>query len=181
MGDICNGKYEIYQYLIDAYKFHPYKTLTTKKTKKKPKFDTFEYETITRMLVHERVGDIICLQKIRGHHFGKRISTLPDGFSVCIIDYIGYLELSKVFNTIPILIQTSRLKRYTLEDCDVKTPTEFLAYENLNRKQYEFALEDGNVIVLKPRSMVDLKLQVDKLLEIYIDDISYDVDINYKV
>ena len=182
MGDVCNGKYEIYQYLIDAYKFHPYKSVTTKKlTKKKTKFDTFEYLELGKMLLQEKLGEVICLKNIRGHHFGKMISSLKDGFSVCIIDYIGYLELSKVFNTVPILIRRSRLKRFTLEDCDVKAPTEFLAYENLNRKQYEFALEDGNVMVLEPEDMVDLKLQVDKLLELYLDDISYDVDIEYEV
>ena len=180
MGDICNGKYEIYQYLVDAYGFHPYKTMTTKKISK-PKFDTFKYITLNKMLELERKGDILGLKQIRGHHYGKRVSDIPSGFSVCIIDYLGYLELSKRFNTVPILIQRSRLKRFTLEDCDVNHPTEFLAYENLNRKQYEFALEDGNIKVFKPKNMVDLKLQVDKMLEIYLDDIAIDSDFAYEV
>ena len=181
MGDVCNGKYEIYQYLIDAYKFHPYKTYTTKKLPRKQKFDTFSYMDRGKMLLKERLGEIISLKQIRGEHYGKLISSLNDGFSVCITDYLGYLELSKIFNTVPILIRRSRLKRYNLEDCDVKVQTEFLAYENLNKKQYEYALEDGNVILLEPLDMVDLKLQIDRILEIYIDDISYDVDIEYEV
>jgi hypothetical protein len=181
MGDVCNGKYEIYQYLVDAYKFHPYKSVTTKNNKIKTKFDAFEYLDLNEMLQQEKLGEIICLKQIRGYHFGKKISSLPNGFSTCIIDYMGYLELSKIFNTVPILINRSRLKRFNLEDCNVKAPTEFLAYENLNRKQYEFALNDGNVTVLKPRNMIDLKLQIDKVLEIYLDDISYDVDLDYKV
>ena len=181
MGDVCNGKYEIYQYLMDAYKFHPYKSITTRKLKKKNKFNAFEYLEVGKMLLQEKLGEVICLKTIRGNHFGKMKSHLQDGFSVCIIDYIGYLELSDVFNTVPILIKRSRLKRFTLEDCDVKRPIDFLAYENLNKKQYEFALEDGNVIVLEPTDMVDLKLQVDKILDLYLDDISYDVDIDYEV
>lgn len=181
MGDVCNGKYEIYQYLVDAYDFHPYKSITTKKSKKHPKFDTFEYESLGKMMLQEKFGEIICLKKIRGYHFGKRISSLSNGFSVCIIDYLGYLELSNIFNTVPILIRRSRLDRFSLEDCDIKTPTEFLAYENLNKKQYEFALKDGNIMVLNPTSMVDLKLQIDKMLEIYLDDIAYDVDVDYKI
>lgn len=181
MGDICNGKYEIYQYLIDAYKFHPYKTTTTKKLTGKEKFDTFDHMQLEDMLVKEKYGEIICLKQIRGHHFGKELDKLKDGFSVCIIDYIGYLELSKVFNTVPILIQKSRLKRFNLEDCDVKHPSDFIAYENLNKKQYEFALEDNNVTVLKPKSMIELKIEIDNLLELYLDDISYDVDLDYVV
>lgn len=181
MGDVCNGKYEIYQYLVDAYEFHPYKSITTKKPKRHPKFDTFEYLSLGKMLLQEKLGEIICLKQIRGYHFGKKVSSLSNGFSVCIIDYMGYLELSKVFNTVPILIRRSRLKRFKLEDCDIKVPTEFLAYENLNKKQYQFALEDGNVTILEPRDMVDLKLQIDKKLEVYLDDISYDVDVDYKV
>ena len=181
MGDVCNGKYEIYQYLIDAYKFHPYKTCTTKKLPRKQKFDTFTYMDRGRMLLKEKLGEVICLKQIKGEHYGKLISNLKDGFSVCIIDYLGYLELSKIFNTVPILIKRSRLKRYTLEDCDVKVPTDFLAYENLNRKQYEFALDDGNLILLEPTDIVDLKLQVDKVLELYLEDISYDVDIDYEI
>ena len=181
MGDVCNGKYEIFQYLVDAYKFHPYKSVTTKIVKKKPKFDTCEYLPIGKMLLQENLGEIIALKQIRGFHFGMRKSSIPDGFSVCIVDYMGYLELSKVFNTVPILIRRSRLKRFTLQDCDVKNPMEFLAYENLNKKQYEFALEDGNVTILEPRDMIDLKIQIDKVLEIYLDDISYDVDIDFEV
>lgn len=181
MGDVCNGKYEIYQYLVDAYKFHPYKTVTTKPLKKKAKFDTFKEMEFGKMLLHEKLGNIACVKQIRGHHFGKQISDLKDGFSVCIIDYIGYLELSEKFNTVPILIKRSRLKRFTLQDCDIKAPTEFLAYENLNRKQYEFALEDGNVIILEPQDMIDLKIEVDKILELYLDDISYDVDVEFEV
>lgn len=181
MGDVCNGKYELYQYLIDAYKFHPYKSVTTKKLPKKSKFETFTYMDRGRMLLKEKLGEVICLKQIRGHHFGKLISSLDDGFSVCIIDYMGYLELSKHFNTVPIMIRRSRLKRYTLEDCDVKAPTEFLAYENLNKKQYDFALDDGNIMILEPKDMIDLKLQMDKMLEIYLEDISYDVDIDYEV
>jgi guanylate kinase len=180
MGDICNGKYEIYQYLVDNYGFHPYRTLTTKK-EKNSKFDTFEYVTLQKMLVLERTGDIIGMKRIRGHHFGKRLSAIPDGFSVCIIDYLGYLELSSHFNTVPILIQRSRLNRFKLEDCDVHHPTEFLAYENLNKKQYEFALEDGNIKVLKPKTMIDLKLKIDEMLEIYLDDIAVDSDFKYDI
>ncbi len=181
MGDVCNGKYEIYQYLIDAYKFHPYKTFTTKKLPKKQKFDTFTYMDRGEMLLKERLGDIICLKRIRGEHYGKLITALQDGFSVCIIDYLGYLELSKNFNTVPIMIKRSRLRRFTLEDCDVKAPSDFMAYENLNKKQYEFAVEDGNITVVEPTDMVDLKIAVDKILELYLDDISYDVDIDYEV
>lgn len=181
MGDVCNGKYEIYQYLIDAYKFHPYKTYTTKKIPKKPKFDTFINMDRGKMLLKEKLGEIISLKHIRGEHYGKLITDLKDGFSVCITDYLGYLELSKHFNTIPILIKSSRLRRFNLEDCDVKAPTEFLAYENLNKLQYQYALEDGNITVLEPTDMIDLKIQIDKILEIYLDDISYDVDIDYEV
>jgi hypothetical protein len=181
MGDVCNGKYEIYQYLVDAYKFHPYKSVTTKHIKKHPKFDTFEYLDLEEMIEQEMSGEIISLKQIRGFHFGKKISTLPNGFSVCIVDYLGYLELAKIFNTVPILIKRSRLKRFGLKDCDIKIPTEFLAYENLNKKQYNYALKDGNVTLIEAGDMVDLKVRIDKTLEIYIDDLSYNVDVDYEV
>ena len=181
MGDVCNGKYEIYQYLVDAYHFKPYKTLTTKKVNKNNQFDTFKHVELGKMLLLEALGDIVGLKQIRGEHYGKQLSDIPNGFSVCIIDYLGYLELAQKFNTVPILIQRSRLSRFKLEDCGIKHPDEFLAFENLNKKQYEFALEDKNLHILKAKDIVETKLLVDEIIEKYLDDLSYDVDLEFEV
>lgn len=181
MGDVCNGKYETYQYLKEAYRFHPYKTLTTKKVSKKNKFDTFQHIPLGKMLLQEELGEVICVQKIKDHHYGKRISDLKDGFSVGIIDYKGYLELSEHFHTVPILIKRSRLQRFNMEYCDIKTPSEFLTFEELNREQYNDAIENPNVLIIEPENMIDLKVEIDRILEPYIEDISYDVDLSYQI
>ncbi len=181
MGDICNGKYEMYQYLIDAYKLQPFKTYTTRKIRKNFVADNFIHVELLDMLMMEKNNEVIAVNEVKGHHYGKRLADLNEGFSVCAIDYKGYLEVSKHVATVGILIKKTRLARFNLRDCDIKHPKDFLDFEEIKKEEYLKAQINKDLVILKPENMVDLKILIDDVIQEYIEDIALDVDKDFIV
>ena len=172
MGYLCNGKYELFKYLVEAYNLSPYKSYTTRKRRLTDQFNLFKYVSINEFIKYEGEDDLIAERHFKGYHYGKRLSQIPEGISVCVIDYNGYKALSKHVDTLGILINRKKMSRYQdVYDCRKLEPGEFLEYEMENIEQYQDIKTNDMLIRIDYENWTDIKLEIDDIMSIYIDDI----------
>ena len=172
MGYLCNGKYELYEYLVEAYRLSPYKSYTTRKRRISDHFSLFKYVSINEFIKYEGQDDLIATREFRGYHYGKRLSEIPDGISVCVIDYEGYKTLSKYVDTLGVFIRRKQQNRYQdVGDCKRLDPENFLEYETENMIQYQNIDDEEMLIRIDYQNWTDIKLEIDDIMELYLDDI----------
>ena len=180
MGYLCNGKYEVYQYLRDVYQLKPYKSYTTRKITKYDTFDIFQYVPKHEIFKFKKYLDMVALREEKNVIYGKRISDIPEGLSVCVIDYQGYIELSRYVETVGILIVRDRLYRFEDENCPEMKPNEFMEYEQRLREQYDIAWQNKQVKKVVNQSWEQLKIKIDDVIFEYIPQIEKENNVHIK-
>ncbi len=178
MGPLYNGKYELYDYLVSAYHFEPFKTLTTRKKHNSCVPDIFKVVSLDKMVEAEHKDNLIYFEEYDGNHYGKLYSDLPMGFSVCITNYHEYQLLSDRVNTVGILINQELPKRYQRNfDCNHYSPSEFLKQDDESKDVINQMLADDSITKFNGDDLTQLKLKFDNFMKPYLKYLPRDIPI----
>lgn len=165
MGYQGSGIYKIEQYLIEAYGVNRYKGYTTRRRKFLEDTSEYNFVDVFDMIELEKESDLIGIRKYNDSLYVKRVSEIPDGISVCVIDYNGYLELKGKVKTIPIFLDRKSKYRYRF----VKTvmpvnPTDFLERDYYDDIQFAELKKDSSILKLRYEGNVTTKLKIDNIM-----------------
>ena len=145
MGYQCSGVYVIENYLMEAYGIKKYKGYTTRKRRKAEEHDLYHFVDLDTMM--ELDNQLSTLREYKGDFFARKLSDIPKGISVCVIDYLGYLELKEKVFTLPIFLERALKNRYIY--CEMKQAiehNEFIRRDLHDKIQFDVLHSDDDVI-----------------------------------
>lgn len=176
MGQVYNGKYELFEYLVNAYYFNPYKTLTTRQKPNEYVNHVFKHVDLKVFTQAELANDLVTIRSFNGDQYGKRFSDIPSELSVCICNYEEYKILSKEVATVGFVINQNLTSRYQLNlQCDRYSPTTFLKYNEDNESTSQAMKDDPHLIHFDGETLTQLKLQFDDYMKPYLKYLPRDI------
>lgn len=173
MGYQCSGIYKMKDYLIDRYGVKRFKGYTTRKKRTKENPENYNFVSMPKMIRLGDKSDLVGLRVFNQDIYVKRTSDIPEGFSVCVIDYNGYLELSRKVDTLPIFLH--RDLRHRFRDCKkvtLRNQLDFMARDHYDEIQFSLAERDEDLIHIPYTGLVSTYLAMDGIMQDYIEDLN---------
>lgn len=165
MGYQGSGIYKIEQYLIEAYGVKRFRGYTTRRRKFLENTTEYNFVDVFEMIELEKNSDLIGIRKYNNNLYVKRVSEIPDGISVCVIDYNGYQELKNRVKTIPIFLDRKSKYRYRyVKSIMPVNPTDFLERDYYDDIQFSQMKKDSSILKLRYEGNVTTKLKVDNIM-----------------
>ena len=170
MGYQCSGIKNIENYLITEYGLEKYKSFTTRK--RYPKEDPQAYHFVNHDSLLKSEKDFIAIRNIENKLYGKLIDDLPENISVCIVDYLGYRDLSKHIETLPIFVERPLCDRFDVcEYRGITNKEDFLFRDKLDSYQFDLVHEDEDVSRITFGDFSDTLIAIDDIIFPYIKNI----------
>jgi hypothetical protein len=170
MGLQCSGIYLMENYLVEAYGVKRYKGYTTRKRKKHEEGNTYNFLNVDQMIDEDYA--LLAWREYKGDFYARKLQDIPEGISVCVIDYNGYLELKDKVNTLPIYI--NRGIKYRFKNCNSQWDigyNEFLQRDFVDRVQFDLLVYDKEVIKINHEGINNVFLIIDDIIFPYLKEI----------
>ncbi len=170
MGYQFSGANIIENYLIETYGIKKYKGYTSRLKRSKKEKGRYHFVDLATMI--ELDNQLIGVREYNGNFYGRKLADIPDGISVGVTDYFGYLALKEKVATLPIFVERGLRNRFEHGEANnKKNHDNFIHRDAEDKIQFDILIKDKDVVKINYTGLNNTFIEIDNIIFPLLGDI----------